>query len=292
MDLILKSCVISIVIILLIAALIYCLYSCTERDFLKKNWISLFAVCFSFIAILYCGPRTNLSFDYLGAIVAIISLAVAVFVATQIYQSFNLKKDIDVQNKELLSEVKSQFMEAVKSETKKLEDRYKDCESNINGINTTINSTINEMNENSRKMIEDEKSKISIYTDASAEYIQGLIVFQNMYTEQYGLSYSLFPKALLDYINAGIQVEKNVDNCIFNMEQFIKQKIENNLRKEEITYDYGKAVSYINQAIEIGSGLGAKRIKKLVDLENRRKNAIEKMQKILMDSNNKENKNG
>lgn len=139
-----------------------------------------------------------------------------------------------------------------------------------------IDRKLEEVENRYRSVVNEEMSKVSYYADASAKYIQGIIVFQNMYTEQYGLSYSLFSEALLDYIKAGIQVDKNVDNCISNMEQFIKQKMEWNLRKEEITYDYGKAVSYINQAIEIGNGLGAERIKKLVNLENRRKRAIEK----------------
>lgn len=53
--------------------------------------------------------RENLGMDYLGAIVAVVSLAVAVFVGVQIYQSFNLKRDIDEQNKILIEGVKEEY---------------------------------------------------------------------------------------------------------------------------------------------------------------------------------------
>lgn len=54
--------------------------------------------------IRYC-YRKGLDLDYLGAIVAVISLATAVFVGVQIYQSFNLKRDIDLQNRTLLKDL-------------------------------------------------------------------------------------------------------------------------------------------------------------------------------------------
>uniref|UniRef100_UPI0026EFC72D ATP-binding protein n=1 Tax=Phascolarctobacterium succinatutens TaxID=626940 RepID=UPI0026EFC72D len=53
------------------------------------------AIILSLVTIFRYDYRTNLEIDYLGGMVAIISLAVTVFVTVQIYQSFNLKKDID-----------------------------------------------------------------------------------------------------------------------------------------------------------------------------------------------------
>lgn len=49
--------------------------------------------------------QKNLSFDYLGLLLGFGSLLIAIYVGVQIYQSFNLKKDIDAQNKELLAEM-------------------------------------------------------------------------------------------------------------------------------------------------------------------------------------------
>lgn len=53
------------------------------------------AIILSLVTIFRYDYRTDLEIDYLGGMVAIISLAVTVFVTVQIYQSFNLKKDID-----------------------------------------------------------------------------------------------------------------------------------------------------------------------------------------------------
>lgn len=63
----------------------------------------------SIVVMLKYNYRSNLEMDYLGSIVAILSFAVAVFVGVQIYQSFNLKRDIDEQNKKLIDNVKKDY---------------------------------------------------------------------------------------------------------------------------------------------------------------------------------------
>lgn len=56
------------------------------------------------VMIRYC-YREDLKLDYLSAVVAVISLAVAIFVGVQIYQSFNLKREIDLQNRTILKDL-------------------------------------------------------------------------------------------------------------------------------------------------------------------------------------------
>lgn len=63
----------------------------------------------SLVVMLRYNYRTNLEIDYLGAIAGVLSLFVAVFVGVQIYQSFNLKRDIDEQNKRLLKDMKDVY---------------------------------------------------------------------------------------------------------------------------------------------------------------------------------------
>ena len=75
---------------------------------------SSISLILSLVVMLRYNYRTNLEIDYLGAIVAVMSLAVAVFVGVQIYQSFNLKRDIDRQNEELLKENEAIFLEKQK----------------------------------------------------------------------------------------------------------------------------------------------------------------------------------
>lgn len=95
----------------------------------------------SLVVMLRYNYRTNLEIDYLGAIVAVLSLAVAIFVGVQIYQSFNLKRDIDEQNRKLLDESKDVFkevkkdyqhqIELIKNENKKIEQDYQELEKSL-----------------------------------------------------------------------------------------------------------------------------------------------------------------
>lgn len=76
------------------------------------------------VMIRYC-YREDLKLDYLSAVVAVISLAVAIFVGVQIYQSFNLKRDIDEQNERLLGNAVDKFTDKISTLQKEL-DNLKD----------------------------------------------------------------------------------------------------------------------------------------------------------------------
>lgn len=67
----------------------------------------------SLVVMLRYNYRTNLEIDYLGAIAGVLSLFVAVFVGVQIYQSFNLKRDIDEQNRKLLDDAMDKFTDKI-----------------------------------------------------------------------------------------------------------------------------------------------------------------------------------
>lgn len=105
--------------------------------------ISVVSFILSIAALCRTYPRyisyeeCNLGFDYLGAIIAIVSLAVAIFVAVQIYQSFNLKRDIDEQNERLLGNAVDKFTDKISTLQKEL-DNLKDevkekCKSYVDG---------------------------------------------------------------------------------------------------------------------------------------------------------------
>lgn len=95
---------------------------------------STISLVLSFFVILRYNYRSNLNIDYLGIIVAIVSLAVAVFVGVQIYQSFNLRKDIEKQNQAFvdkirneipnIEEVKKQLEEQTSIEIKRIKEEY------------------------------------------------------------------------------------------------------------------------------------------------------------------------
>lgn len=85
--------------------------------------------------------RNNLEMDYLGSIVAILSFAVAVFVGVQIYQSFNLKRDIDEQNKKLIEGVKEEYkciFSSIMKEKERLEGVSANLENNFDKLKKEI----------------------------------------------------------------------------------------------------------------------------------------------------------
>lgn len=108
---------------------------------MKKENVSLIvnaiAIILSVIAIFIAAYRTpELGFDYQGVIVAFLSLVVTLFVAVQIYQSFNLKRDIDHLNNDLYNKMKNEsesMLNTYMANTRSLSDRLKkDTEDIIN----------------------------------------------------------------------------------------------------------------------------------------------------------------
>lgn len=92
-------------------------------------WLSIASVILSVIAICIAAYRTpELGFDYQGVIVAFLSLVVTLFVAVQIYQSFNLKRDIDLLNNELYNKMKNEsesMLNTYMANTRSLSDKLK-----------------------------------------------------------------------------------------------------------------------------------------------------------------------
>lgn len=78
---------------------------------MKKENILLWSLVLASLAMSLSALAVNLptqkdlGFDYLGLLLGFSSLLIAIYVGVQIYQSFNLKKDIDNQNRVLLSEM-------------------------------------------------------------------------------------------------------------------------------------------------------------------------------------------
>ena len=125
-----------------------------------------------------------------------------------------------------------------------------------------------------RDMLNDEMRKMSAYTNASAEFIQGIVVLQNMYTDNYAVAYETFSISLLHYMEAGIDVNDNADNCVANMEESLKKK-----EHWDISYDYKKTEDAIKQIIENG-GLKQDLIERICRLESMRKEYLNIKRKL------------
>lgn len=91
-----------------------------------------------------------------------------------------------------------------------------------------------------------------------------------MYTDNYAVEYETFSISLLHYMEAGIDVNDNADNCVANMEESFKKKEHWN-----INYDYGRMEGAIKQIIENG-GLKKDLIEKICELESKRKEYLNK----------------
>lgn len=132
---------------------IYCNYSVDKHYltiravytllYMKKENILLWILTISSLAISLLAlaavlpKQESLGFDYLGALLGFGSLLIAIYVAVQIYQSFNLKKEIDIQNRELLSEMNERNIKQISNLKKEvasiLENRIEDYNHTISG---------------------------------------------------------------------------------------------------------------------------------------------------------------
>lgn len=106
----------------------------------------------------------------------------------------------------------------------------------------------------------------SFYIDASAEFVQGVIVLSNERTVCYGVAYESFAISLLHYAESGFDVIKKLDNCISNMECAFK-KMHSDKDRE---YNYTNVEDVIN-VIKEQKVLGKDSIKRLNNLEEMRK---------------------
>lgn len=94
-----------------------------------KFIIPILSLIISVIALAVAIPRQNLGFDYLGVIVAIISLATAFAVGFQIWNALSLenrlnkiKTEIESENEKKISSLKNNMTEDLKKKSEKLQD--------------------------------------------------------------------------------------------------------------------------------------------------------------------------
>ena len=106
MDISIKCNILCIVLVLLIVAFIYCMIKYSSKGCLRKNWISIFPILFSLIALANCYPRTEkLGFDYLGVIVGILALLFTVLIGLQIFNTVSFERKI---KKFIIEELRTQ----------------------------------------------------------------------------------------------------------------------------------------------------------------------------------------
>lgn len=114
-----------------------------------------------------------------------------------------------------------------------------------------------------KSMVKKEIDKATLYTKASTEFVQGISILSNMYTDNYAVAYEMFAISLLHYIEAGIDVNGYVNDCISNMEESLKKK------HWDRGYNYERINNSIRQIIEKGS-LKKEMIDKIYKLEMER----------------------
>lgn len=115
-----------------------------------------------------------------------------------------------------------------------------------------------------KSIVKKEIDNATLYTKASTEFVQGISILSNMYTDNYAVAYETFVISLLHYIEAGVDVNNHVDNCISNMEESLKKK-----EHWDMGYDYERINNTIKQIIEKGS-LKKEMIDRIYGLEEER----------------------
>ena len=122
------------------------------------------------------------------------------------------------------------------------------------------------MDERYNKIIEEKMQKMQVYNDASAEFIQGILVLSNSNTNNYALAYERFVLALFHFIESDMVNDKTIESCICNMEESLKKT------KCNINLNNGKIEEKINVIIKKGR-LGKELVCKICELEQKRKGA-------------------
>lgn len=179
------------------------------RSWFDKGWVKVLSPLCCIISLIISGialakscPKTNLEIDYLGAIVAIISLGVAIFIGVQIYHSFNLKRDIDEQNKTFLRDIKSSYNKQIKKKFKKWsnDNKFETLSAiyYMQGVYDYDNKKYEDALEHFKNsLVEGKKGKYHMYIvmvcDFLCEY-ESLVIHQNCYL-------NISDKFLSDLIN-------------------------------------------------------------------------------------------
>ena len=68
-----------------------------------------------------------------------------------------------------------------------------------------------------------QQENIKVYNEASMEFIQGMTMLSNRNSVNLAETYWVFSLALLHYIEAGIDLETNVENCLRNMDYALSE---------------------------------------------------------------------
>ncbi len=185
--------------------------------------LSIISIVFSLIVLSKSIPRifssTELQFDYIGAIIGVLSILVTILLGWQIYNVLE------------------------------------------------INKKVNDVGDKYKKVLNDEISKAVAYTNAITIFTQGVMVLSNNDTSDYAVAYEHFALAMSEYIKADNDIDKNINNCIDNMDETLKKEKWNN------NYDYGKTEQAITNVFESGK-LSRDQIERILETENNRKEKL------------------
>lgn len=137
MEITLKFSLLCIVILGFLVVFVCCLIKYFRKNFFRKNWISIFPILFSLIALANCYPRTeNLEFDYLGVIVGVLSLLITILIGWNIYTMV----DFNRKTKELERKVEREIRN-MNTDNQKLKDDYQKLEKSLRYTQSDITFT-------------------------------------------------------------------------------------------------------------------------------------------------------
>lgn len=190
MDISIKCNILCIVLVLLIVAFIYCMIKYSSKGCLRKNWISIFPILFSLIALVNCYPRIEqLGFDYLGLIVGILALLVTVLIGWNIYSVV----DFDSKKKEFNNVINSMKKEiermnnVIDTKYEKLQNEFNneiECKSSV--CKEKHKQIINKCNSEKSQIIEyinNQYKECKSYVDSQIQIERKITFLSDFYNE-------------------------------------------------------------------------------------------------------------
>ena len=209
--------------------------------------LAIIAIIFSIVALCNTCPRLisedEPGFDYIGVVVGVLSLLVALLIGWNIYNALDLNKRI-----------------------KHIE------EENIRIINNTENALVDV-----QIRVNDALNKLDRNRIQTEEYCMGIVDFLQGFTllredDRYMLAYRNFVSSILHFTRCNSQVRLNIDSSLNNMEVCLNEAKQSDYRNIGELIGFENAVNEIIQSNS--SEFAASQRERFVLLENKRKRGI------------------
>ena len=186
-------------------------------------------------------PRTGdyLEFDYIGAVIGVLSFLVTILLGWNIYSALDIKKEV------------FGFKKDVSKHIDEIERKCGDLDVVLNEVDNL-------------------RIKTEEYNMGSIAFVQGVVMMKDKGDNRYDIMYGLFISSMLHFLRCDNQIADHLDRCMDNMEQclnFMKQK----------TYDERKINEAFSEILRSSSSeFSDERKRRFYSLDAKRRQIVNK----------------